>query len=333
MSRIGSRPKVSGSPSAVGYWGRDPFKRVQNEQIPGKVRSLLQDKLRTRPKDIFLWQQVLSTTPNIIDCSCVKDTTDRADVTCASCYGVRFIPGYIKFAHETLFMASVSSGLTLVNTSLDFNIKPNRILLTSGQLSGTIESPEIDFDNTIEADWDFQVDSPDILTTNTVVVEFSTDNGANFDLLSQINDVGKKPIGTGKIILRVTLTRTNIEDRSPEFEIVRIRHAVVAEPFIQILRPQVTEFPSLMIYGRRVENLAEKFWTAPLDFFDSNITPNTPGARIEENAFYERTTGINQGNRFVITKLYYNEEFGIFTHQFFDTRRVQPGEVYSQLVF
>jgi len=317
---------------AVGWWGRDLQCRIEGEQIPCKIKALLSDKLLSRGKDVFLWQQVTDATSGSLTCSCVKDTTQRADITCNSCYGVKLIPGYTKFAHETLFTSSISSGLTLVNISLDTSIKPHRLLLDATQLTGTIESGAIPFSNLVSTNWDFRLDAADILSTNTIVVEFSTDDITYFPI-SELNDSNKKPLGVGNIYLRITMTRANAEDRSPEFEIIRLRHATVTEPFIKILRPQVSEFPSIMQYGRRIENVAERFWTMPLDFFDVTIPVDTPAARIVENSFYERVTGINIGNRFVTTKLNYNEEFGTFTEQSFEVRRVQPEEVYSRLVF
>jgi len=332
-------PSITTSPKrdtncnlAVGWWGRDLQCRIEGEQIPCKIKTLLGDKLLSRGKDVYLWQQVTESTAGVEICSCVKDTTQRADITCSSCYGVKLIPGYIKFGHETIFSSSTSSSLTLTNTELNMDIKPYRILLSPTQLTGTIESGAIPYSNAISANWGYRLDAANILDTNSINVEFSTNN-IDFYPISELNDSGKIPIGTGNIYLRITMARANAEDRSPEFEIIRLRHANTEQPFIKILRPQVSEFPSIMQYGRRSEFIGERFWTMPLDFFDENIQADTPAARIVENSFYERVTGINVGNRFVTTKLNYNEEFGTFTEQSFEVRRVQPEEVYARLVF
>ncbi|MCK5617338.1 hypothetical protein KAR91_86540 [Candidatus Pacearchaeota archaeon] len=324
--------KVEGSRGAVGYWGRDINKRIEQEQTPEKVRALLQDKIESRGKDVLLWTQPTESTPNSLICSCVKDTTERPDVTCDSCYGVGIIPGYIKFSHETLFVSSISQGLTLIDIEKDLGIKPHRLLLEELATTGTIVSSRLQYSNPLSLDWDYKVDSPNIVETNTVSVSFSLD-GINYYPLTEINDNGKKPIGIGGIYLKVMLTRVSVEDRSPEFEMIRIRHPMRIDPYIKILRPQVTELHTLMQYGRRTENMAERFWTMPLDYFDPTIPPNTPMARILENSFYERIIGVNAGNKYVTLKLSYNEELGIFTQQSFETRRIQPEEVYSTLVF
>lgn len=324
--------KVKNASSAVGYWGRNPHKRVENEQIPQKVRALLQDKLLTRGKDAYLWTQVGIDTPNSLVCSCVKETSEKPDVTCNSCYGTEFIPGYIRILHETLFVSSISPGLSLTNTELDNSIKPNRILLQDMQLSGSITSSRLQYSNPLNLDWDFKLDGPNILETNLIQASFSTD-GIQFFPIEEINDPGKKPIGIGGIYLRVALSRSDVDDRSPEFFILRIRHPNKTQPYVKILRPQISELPTLMQYGRRSEFLAERFWTMPLDFFDSSIPKDTELAKIKENSFYERIDGIHTGIRYVTTKLMYDEEFGIFTQQSFEGRRVQPEETFARLVF
>jgi len=324
--------KVQGATGAVGYWGRDPYKRVESEQIPQKIRALLQDKLLTRGKDAFLWVTVNDGTPNSLVCSCVKDTSEKPDVTCNSCYGTQFIPGYVKVLHNTLFLSSISLGASLTNVQLDIAIKPHRIVLQDMQLSGSITSCRLQYSNLLGLDWDFKLDAPNIIETNLVQASFSTD-GIQFFPLEEINDNGKKPVGIGGIYLRVSLSRASVSDRSPEFQIVRVRYPNRSKPYIKILRPQRSDLPSLMQYGRRNEALGERFWTMPLDFFDSNIPKNTPLAKIQENAFYTRVDGIHAGDLYVTTKLMYDEEFGIFTWQSFEGRRTQPEEVYSKLVF
>lgn len=332
VPKTAKKPKVKGSRTAVGYWGRNINKRVDTEETGERIRALLQDKLRARGKDVFLWQQVTVNDTDTLECSCIKETSDRADNACVSCYGTKLIPGYKRFLHNTLFMSSISPNNTLINTSLDTNIKPHRIVLSDNQLNGFITSGQIPFANTLNNNWEFRIDSPNIVETNQVVASFSTD-GITFHPIDEINDAGKKPVGVGNIYLRVSLSRASLTNRSPEFEMIRLRHATSARPFIQILRPQVGENPAIVNYGRRSENLAERFWTAPLDHFDSSIPKDTPSARILENAFYQRVTGINSTDRFAISRLYYNEEFGTFTHQSFETRRTQPEEFYGFLVF
>ena len=323
--------KVKGS-TAPGYWGGSTASMVQAEQIPEKIIALLWDKLLALGKDVYLWTQVYDHTPGSVVCSCNKNTTQRPDITCASCYGTGLIPGYIKFLHQTFYFPSISSSTILTNLELDLNIKPNRLRITGGQLTGSVVFPSVAYSNLRDLDWQVRNDSANIKDTNTILAEFSTD-GIIYWPISQINDTGKKPLGSGSLYVKITLTRATINDRSPEFEIIRFRYATRTEPYIKILRPQVTEVPTWMQYGLRAEQIAERYWTVPLNMFDNTILPDTPDARILENSIYQRVTGINSINRYVTTKLSYSEEFTRFSHQSFETRVSQPEEVYSKLVF
>ena len=323
--------KVKGS-SVPAFWGRSASARVEAENIPAKFKALLIDKIESRGKSAFLWQQVTSAYSGNIFCSCNKDTTKRSDITCSSCYGAKLIPGYFKFAHETKFVSSISPGLVLTNTQINTDIKPSRILLAPTALTGTIVSTALLYYNPNEYDWDYKIDVANILNTNSIIVEFST-NGTLYYPIANINNLGIKPIGTGNIYIRVTLSRTILTDRSPEFEIFRIRHQKVNNPYIKILRPQITELPFWMAYGQRIENLGERFWTVSLDVFDSSIIPDTPQAQILENSFYALIKGINAGVRFVTGKLSYSDQIGIFTSQSFETRRVQENEAVARLVY
>lgn len=327
--------QAKGPSKAPGYWGRDIGNRIEQEQIPEKISTLLADKLESRGKNIFLWTQVTFDTPNSLECSCVKSTTERPDVTCNSCYGTKVIPGYLMFAHETLFMSSISPNISLIDTILDMEIKPYRVMLDDLKLTGSITSARIQYVNQFGLDWDFRLDAPNIKSTNLVSASFSV-NGIDFYPIEDINGVNK-PIGIGGIYLRISLSRADVSDRSPEFQIVRVRHANKVNPYIKILRPSVNEIPAVTQYGRRTENVGERFWTMPLSYFDSSIPPNTLLARIAENAFYQRVSGMQNNIRFVTAKLMFNEEIGgedgYFTQQSFEPRRIQSEEVYKALVF
>jgi hypothetical protein len=326
--------KGPGTGSSPGYWGRNIHQRIVAENTAERIKTLLIDKLLSLGKDVYLWTQITDITPGALECSCVKDTTKRADIPCNSCYGTKYIPGYVKFAHETLVFPSIKAGVVLTDVHLDTGIKPHRILLDDGQLTGSIEFPAIPFSNA-NYNWTYKLDAPNIVVGNTIEVEYSV-NPEPYEVynpIANINDINIRPVGVGNIYIKVTLTRSSVDDRSPEFEVFRLRHQTVNEPYIKILRPQVTEVPTWLQHGLRSEQLGERFWTAPLDFFDRSIIKNTPAARIIENSFYQRVTGINSDSRYVTVKLSYNEEFGIFTHQSFETRKTQPQEVYSRLVF
>ena len=135
--------KFPGHPAAVGHWARNPYRRIINgEQIPAKVRVLLQDKMRGMGKPAYLWMPVQSTDAGVVACTCVNDTTGQADQPCYTCYGTKYAPGYLRFAHETLFWASAeASGWTLTNCTLDTTVRPHRVLMDSGATSATSIAP------------------------------------------------------------------------------------------------------------------------------------------------------------------------------------------------
>ncbi len=346
--------KVKGAHLATGYWGRNPHCRIGQEQTGDKIKVLLQDKLIAQGRLVELWLPVEEDTPGTVACTCDKDTRPAGDYRCLSCYGTRRVPGYLRFMHETLFFASAEhvSG-TFVSTERDLSIKPNRIRLSSGALTGTYETADKAFTNPNDLDWEFEAAVFRKTATDTILVEFSTDAGGTWTDIVDLNGANK-PTGTGAVRLRVTLTRAALTTDSPDFEIVRIRrrqpeHQNKASTVrsdlqagqILLLRTWVIEQTLRQIALARQTNFqGDKAWTAPLDFFDSRITRETPAAKVNDreagpHPFYEHAFGIDIGERFPIYQVSYNEQLGadpVFTHQAFFDRRAQPGELYH-LVF
>lgn len=341
-------PKVPGARSAYGYWGRNPYGRVQAEETPQRIRALLQDKLVTRGQRVYLYEPVLSGPA----CTCTKDTNTVSDRPCPECYGTGFLPGFTRFQHADVFFgASQFESATLTNVESVVEFKPNPLTLISGIASGTIETPLQSYANPNAEDWTTHVDSYVRSAGESVDVEFTLD-GVTYTPLSDINGPNK-PVGTGNLGFRVTLTRTSTGGRrGPYFQMVRARH--VESQFVQrvgnprndvlpgeilILRPWVQEqAQSDTGRGILVEWLGDRSWTAPLDFFDTRPTPNEPPARIDDRApgphpFIEHIGTIKEGNRVVLSSFKYNEELGIFTHQAFDERRAQTEEFAYGAVF
>lgn len=344
-----------GSHLAVGYWGNNPRCRIDQEAIGDKVKVLLQEKLIAEGKPVNLWLPVTPDTPGILSCSCVKDTTDRADYKCFSCYGTKSVPGYVRFQHELIFFSSARSevtGYTLTDTERDLDIKPNRLKLIDGALTGTIETPDKAFTNPDGLDWEFEVAAFRKIASDVIGAEFSTDGGGTWTDLTLINGANK-PTGSGNIRIRITLTRAAATSDSPDFEIVRIRRAKpeCQQDYIKDKRSDVQPGQILILrtwyieqalrhlqLGRQLNFDSDRSWTAPLDFFDVNITPNTPPAKINDreagpHPFFEHAIGVETGERFPIFQVSINEQIDFtFTHQAFFQRRSQEGEVYG-LIF
>jgi len=348
-----ARKLPGGSHTAVGYWGNNPRCRIDQEAVGDKVKVLLQDKLLAEGKPVNLWLPVTPDTPGIIPCSCVKDTTERADYKCYSCYGTKNVPGFLRFQHETIFASSakteVLAGYVLTDTERDLDIKPNRLRLIDGALTGTIETIDKPFTNPDGLDWEFQVASFRKLATDVIGAEFSTDSGGTWTDLTLINGANR-PTGAGNIRFRITLTRISATSDSPDFEILRIRRPRPEDQQPQIPATRSDVLPGMILIlrtwyieqalrhiqlGNQTNFDSDRSWTAPLDFFDVNITPDTPPAKINDrdsgpHPFYEHAFGVEIGERFPIFQVSVNENIDFtFTHQAFFDRRSQPGEVYG----
>lgn len=362
----------------------NPYKRMQLEDVAERIRQWQQDKLIMNGRRAFLYQPVLSTTSGVVACTCRKATNITSDATCLQCYGVGYAPGYLRFAHSTIW-ATVSNYAagevwTLTDVQLDTTVRPHMLVLADGELTGTVVTTGRAFTNpvgttaTVEAsnplgpaDWTTQVDihlrTP---TGSTAVTEFSTNGGGTWTNITAINGVNR-PTGTGTILFRVTLTRASVDDEGPAFEAIRIRRPLFenANPLltqqrrvasarnpasevsnyeageILLLRTFVAQQMGLQAtLGRGEEHQGDRGWTAPMDLFDTTISPNTPEARIREDEggwhpFYQHTSGILTDRRYVMSKINYSDELtnGIFTAQSWDDRRAQNHEPPYALVW
>lgn len=351
--------KLARSHLAAGHWG-SPWRRVQLEQAAEKVRVWLQDKLITRGRWVELYLPVQASTPGVVPCTCAKNTTDVADHACLSCFGTKNVPGMLKVLHDTLFWCSAEdTSFALTNCEISTTKKVNVIVLSEGQTSGTIETQDKVFENVSNGDWQLKFDAYRRANGSAVALEFSTDLGATWTpiALTAVATPGLGFVGTlsgldapgtGNIRFRVTMTRVSASDVTPAFEILRMRRvrtedtnrqiARVRPDYVDgrvlILRPWVQEQDVLEPgRGRLTEHQGEKTWTAPLDFFDKSLTRDTPACRVEDtaglHAFYILSSGVQGNTRYVITKVSYNEQLGLFTQQWFDDRRAQDRETYS----
>lgn len=350
--------KLSGSHLAVGAWS-NPWKRTNAEQMASKIRVLLQDKLITRGRFVDLYVPVSSNTAGVVQCSCVKETNSTADKTCLSCHGTRYAPGFLKFLTETIFFdVAENANFTLSNTELYTGHKPNQIVLSSGQTSGTVETSDKSFTNPNDLDWDLRMQAFNRASGNSISIEFSTDSGMSWSPIITLNKAGSSDIlgsisgaslsGSGNIRFRITLSRANATDLSPTFQIVRVRRLRTEDENsyitkartdhvngqILILRPWIQEQDSVdPMRGRLIDHIGDRTWTAPLDFFDTSITKDSTSTRVDDtlglHSFYRYTAGVQPQTNYVITKVSISDQLGTFTHQYFDDRRAQDGEAYS----
>lgn len=342
---------------AVGHWG-SPHRRIELDQTAAKVRVWLQDKLIARGRFVQLYLPAAAGSGNIA-CTCVKNTTDSAERTCLSCYGTKFIPGYTRFLTANRYWASAEvAAFTLTDALITTSKKANVIVIAEGATTGIIETQDKNFtDNPNLETFEIKVEAFRRATGTTFLLEYSVDAGTTWAELPLTEVQG----GTGftgelevedpdpfVIRFRFTMTRADADDLTPAFEIIRMRRVRTEDEnrrhirrrredyvpgSILILRPWVQEQDSLEPNrGRIIEHQNDRTWTAPLDFFDAAVTHDTPAARVQDalgpHPFYVYNSGVLAGEVYVITKTSFNEQLGIFTHQFFEDRRAQDNESY-----
>lgn len=352
-------PKLPGFNSAIGAW-TNPWKTIECNQVPAKVRVWQQDQLVARGQAAWLYQPVTPNAPGVVVCTCVKDGNSVADRPCLSCYGNGLVPGFFKFLHQTVWASSAEAGgYVLTNIQLDTSKKPHRLVLTPGQLTGTVITTAKSYTNPDALDWEVRVDDFIRETGNVSLVDFSTNGGVSWVPITAINGPGK-PVGTGSVMFRITLSRAAVTNRSPAFEILRIRRVLRENANLALedarsgdeattLRYEAGQILLLRTWiqtrpardparGVTMDWQADRAWTAPLDFFDLSLTRDTPPCRVDDSQtgthpFYELAYGVKTGDRLVMTAISYADNMGIFTHQTFADRRAQTEEVYAALVF
>lgn len=355
-----------------GYWAPDPHARLEAERTPDKVKTLLEDQLRTNGRPIWVWQPVLGASAGTVPCTCDKETQPGSDYKCLSCYGMRFIPGYRKFLTTTLFFASAEyagyvgpypaaqAAFVLTGVSIDLRKKPNRLQLNAGVASGTIVTPDKPYTNPANDTWELELAAYKKQAGDGVTLEYSINAGVSWTAIT----LSSGPLfgyrasltlnGSGNIRFRVTLTRSSgATPESPSFEILRMRHvrSADANPLLDQRKPDYQRGQILLIRtwdqemvireiarGRVIDALGDRSMTAPLDFFDLSIVADTPAAAFDDreagpHPLFEYSSGVRATQRYAMYAINLDSTLdNVMSHQSFSERRMQPGELYS-LVF
>lgn len=327
--------------TATGSWAREPYQRIFAEQEHSRQRALLQDQLSMGGLRAYLWTSI--DTGDI--CSCYKRSTNQADRKCSSCHGIidGYIPGYMKFGYNTLWMAGGDSTVTLTNTEITTLWKSSKVQLTETATSGTIESVDFVFTRSaIGSVWEYNVDAfvRDAANSN-VVVEWSDDSGSTWYPIANLVTVNPS---SGTIRFKATLTRTSTSVLSPLFEIIRARYATIdltgetlegsyrGGPWILVLRQPPFVTPEKSEYGDRPLEGSIPLWTAGLGFFDPSITVGSEAELIrKQGTLIEMIDGTLAGNRYVTESVQLSDPFGEFTVQNFKVRRADPVEPYAEI--
>jgi len=278
--------------SVTGYWGRSVYKRLAEEQEYNRQVALLQDQIEGSSIRADLWVGVKSGNK----CNCYKESNRSSDRKCKTCYGNMegFVPGYLKFGYETLWMSVEDSDIVLTNCEIVTDFKSSKAGLISGVLTGTIESSNKIFSRTaIGSVWESEaVQFIRIADQSNVVVEYSLDSGL---IWKPISDLSTENPSTGVIRFRATLTRDSINVLTPFFEIVRARFSRIDYrdlrsdgsysfgPFIKIMSSKPYNNILKSEYGDIPNTSGINFWTVGLSYFDPSIVRGTPDELLDSS--------------------------------------------------
>jgi len=340
MSKV---PNVSGK--ANPYWGRSIRCRIGSEFVTDKVLASNYEKLLSMGLPYAVWREASSVVLNTIQCSCFKTSSKQADIPCASCYGTGNIPGYLKWGTQNYWAESTAPGWTLTNLVLDKVNRPFRFMLSPAALTGTAISAAIPINVAAKiGPWESKSDgfTRDGGVASSITVEVSKDTGATWFPLSALE--AQAPTIT--IMFRVTLTRTATTVKSPMFEIVRTRFQTIAdivdvttggiaEPVIRVIPTTDTETEIRQAFGSKMEQEGKRFWTMPLNFFDTTLPKDVFAARLADDVFVEVRYGGQIGFRYSLTQFVYSDSFSVFSHQSFSLRRLagSPGKLQGEVFY
>jgi len=323
---------------ASGYWGNSPDSpkaRVQADQVIERIIKANTDFISLgNMADIWVApQESLHLLPQ---CGCVKVTNQSADVRCAKCYGVKLIPGYVKWGYNTMFFSAVNLGFT-AQQEPGFNLPPtieknanttlHTLQLTAGVLTSSFQTPDFEVSNPYSTEWELEGLIFNRAPGNSHNIEWSLDRGAtwlggNFKLLHLFR---------GTIRFRVTLTRTSLQTVSPQFEILRFRHPIQEKPWVRVSRPMGNRRKKREETGITEDESGVSFITVPVkgsaQVFGQTVwsKPWMP----DQQFFIELKEGSFAGERYIPTSYSRSETLGVMTLQTFSVRRSIPNELFG----
>lgn len=319
---------VPGGYTAVGYWGRDIHRRIIAEQTIAKELVLLREQIKAGGIRAYMWKGAQSGT----ECMCYKKTNQQADRKCSTCYGKRYVPGFLKFGFNTFWMSASDEGLTLSNTEKVSEFKSSKISLVTGALTGTVECGDMPFNRTAaKSYWEqqaiFYTRLPD---DSGVSIEYSTNSGVTWKDINSL--VVESPV-SGNIRFKATLTRSSADILSPMFEIVRARYSTIDIDDENRFGPWVLLMKSIPV-GRltksdRGDLLIQnntKVWTSGMSMFDPTVVIGSKDELLEgHDIMFEIIDGARQGDKYVMGDWQGSDPFAqILVSQTFTVRYVDP---------
>jgi hypothetical protein len=342
-----SFPKVRGAPRAVGATWVDPAKLVECLGVGDQIRASLQDELLANKQPTFLWLPLTSGAA----CSC-RRTNDENDLLCLTCAGTNVVGGYRRFLTQNFVWASSdASTYTVTDGALDTSIKPHRVAAAGTALTTVITTTAVAFTNPRDDRYEFLLVAQRRAAGQTIGLEYRVDGGPWSALAAVYNqrfggwtgiiDDVARPIGTGTLQFRITMTRPSAapELPPPVFEILRVRR--VETEFIAPMFAPHTPRGEILALNNWDEEVTRgtprglvttdpgvQFKTAPLDAFDIRIVKESVAAALDNRTsraaiFVEQARPIRAGLRFALTQISLANDIGsVFTHQVAAGRRI-----------
>lgn len=311
---------------AAGYWGRSPRATVLSTQTVERIIKNNSDMLRGMGFSTSLWVEP-EFPKNSPLCSCVKTTNKSADQRCAKCYGLSYVPGYVKWGYNTSYLSAVDTIYGLPNTLQKFtDTTQHTIGLAAGVLSAQLVTPDFSVFNPFSDGWEMEAKVYNRDRGNNHLVEWSIDEGGTW---SQA-DISTLHLERGLIRFRITLTRTNANTVSPLFEIIRLRHPIQRELSVRIARPMGRRKRTRETTGQVEAESGLEYWTVPImgkaqingqDVFTKQWLP--------QRCIFEVLEGTFAGSRYLPTEVKHSEHLGMLTSQWFPVRLIVQDEIFN----
>jgi hypothetical protein len=214
-------------------------------------------------------------------------------------------------------VSSIDTDLILTNLTQRQTLRPYKLVIQTGQLTGSLVTPVFNIEvNFVGFKWETRVSVFD--PGNTYQTLFSID-GINWIDMIYIQDY--VPVGyKGNIQFKIVLSRANVTDRSPMFEIFRLKWPWLADPLIYVSKARQSEGEEAKDkYGLVEKEMPNKLWTQ-LNF------------KIEDLSFIKFVNGPYSGDIYALFD--FNRTFfaDYMLRQSFTGRRVDPDkEIYSKV--
>lgn len=325
---------------AAGYWGGNPKDIMMSDQKIEQIRANNEAFLKMSPV-ADIWVKPRKNLDSLPVCSCVKVTNQSADIRCMKCFGVKKIPGYVKWGYNTCFFSAVGNGLAdssdtgqnlPSSIAKDTTTTRQVLILAPGVIASEFQTPDFAVDNPYSEFWELEARVYNQAPGNYYKVEWSLDQGVTW--LS--SDFGSLRLARGTIRFQITLGRTNAQTKSPQFEILRFRHPIQDVPYIRMARNMGRRKKKREEMGLTEDESGLQFWTSILEG-NNEGRAQINGQTVFDSIWFHShfitlmREGVFAGDRYWTVDNQVSEYAGIATTQWWTPRKIQSEESFASL--